>query len=113
MQALGPTSEATGSLSPDLNKETTNAFHQNIAAGCGNLHRAGGLFCDHSVYRSTVPGSAMPTSLMLVAAALPNDRINVRPGTYKEYVIITEPLSITGNNATVGTAHPPSHKIIF
>lgn len=36
-----------------------------------------------------------------VAAASPNDQINVRPGTYKEYVIITKPLSITGLNATV------------
>ena len=36
-----------------------------------------------------------------VAAAAPNDIINVGPGTYKEYVIITKPLSLTGTLATI------------
>jgi parallel beta-helix repeat protein len=36
-----------------------------------------------------------------VAAASPNDLILVGPGTYKEYVIITKPLSLTGIQATI------------
>src|SRR5580704_10230703 len=36
-----------------------------------------------------------------VAAASANDVINVGPGTYKEYVVITKPLSLTGTLATI------------
>jgi parallel beta-helix repeat protein len=36
-----------------------------------------------------------------VAAAAANDTINVGPGTYHEYVIITKPLSLTGFGATI------------
>lgn len=39
-----------------------------------------------------------------VAAASPNDVILVGPGTYKEYVIITKPLSLTGIQATIDAA---------
>ena len=36
-----------------------------------------------------------------VAAAAANDVIEVGPGTYKEYVIITKALSLNGTDATI------------
>jgi hypothetical protein len=36
-----------------------------------------------------------------VAAASAGDTINVGPGTYREYVIITKPLTLSGSNATI------------
>ncbi len=39
-----------------------------------------------------------------VAAASANDVIEVAPGTYKEYVIITKPLSLNGTDATINAA---------
>lgn len=62
---------------------------------CGSVAQAAPLCVDKNL------SSCYPTISAAVAAAAPGDNILVAPGTYKESVTITRPLSLTGVGATI------------